>query len=241
MAGKILIYGGTGGVGADTARLLRARGHQLHLVARGADRLVPLAAELDAGWTAGDVRDSTLFPRVAEEAGAPLAGLVYAVGTITLGPLGRLEPDTFLNDYVVNVVGAAQAVRAALPALRQAEDGSAVVLFSSVAAGRGFRNHASIGAAKAGVEGLTRALAAELAPAIRVNAVAPSLTRTPLAAGLLGNERVEEGLAKAHPLRRLGRPDDLARTAAFLVSTEAAWLTGQVLGVDGGRGRIEAA
>jgi NAD(P)-dependent dehydrogenase (short-subunit alcohol dehydrogenase family) len=238
MAGKVLIYGGTGGIGAATGRVLRERGFDLHLVGRTEDKLTAIASELDASFTTGDVNDGGLFARVAQDAGDSLAGLVYAVGTINLRSLQRLQDSDFLEDYRVNALGAALAVKAALPALKKSQATASVVLFSSVAAVQGFTFHASIGMAKGAVSGLTLSLAAELAPKIRVNAIAPSLTRTPLAQGILANEQLAESIAGMHALQRLGDPEDIAQLAAFLLSEDAAWVTGQVFGVDGGRSTL---
>ena len=238
MTAKILIYGAAGGIGAATARLLHARGHALHLVGRKAETLVPLAAELQAGHTIGDVTDSHLFARATQDAGEVLDGLVYAVGSINLKPLQRLTEADFLRDYTLNALGAALAVQAAAPVLRKSEQGASVVLFSSIAATQGFGFHASIGMAKGAVQGLTLALAAELAPRIRVNAIAPSLTRTPLAAALLSNEQTAANIAALHPLPRLGTPEDVAQLAAFLIGPDSSWMTGQVLGLDGGRSTL---
>ncbi|MCR6496269.1 SDR family oxidoreductase [Thermomonas sp. S9] len=237
--GKILVYGATGGVGECLTRQLAAAGHPLHLVARDAQRLQALATALGAGFSAVDVTVEGAFAQVAAEAGTPLSGLAYAVGSINLKPFTRLTATDFLCDFQLNAAAAALAVQAALPALRAAPGGRAsVVLFSSVAAGRGFALHASIAMAKAAVEGLTRALAAELAPAIRVNAIAPSLLDTPLAQGIAGNVHLREAVAASHPLGRIGQADDAAALAAFLLSAQADWITGQVLGVDGGRGAV---
>lgn len=236
MASKVLIYGGSGGIGSATARLLRARGQDLHLVGRDPDKLAALAAELGVSFTAGDVLDPATFPRVAQEAGADLAGLVYAVGTINLKSFQRLAEADFLNDFRVNALGAALAVQASQTALKKT--GGSVVLFSSVAAGQGFTFHASIGMAKAAVEGLTLSLAAELSPQVRVNAIAPSLIRTGLAAGLLRNDQSAANLAAMHPLPRLGEPSDIANLAAFLIGPESGWITGQIFGVDGGRSTL---
>jgi NAD(P)-dependent dehydrogenase (short-subunit alcohol dehydrogenase family) len=213
MLGRVLIYGGTGGIGAATARLLRARGHSLHLVGRDEGRLAALAQELGAGFTAGDVTSADVFTRATQAAsdGGRIAGLVYAVGTINLKPLGRLTEADFEQDFRVNALGAAKAVQAALPALKAGDEPSSVVLFSTVAVAQGFASHASISMAKGAVEGLTLALAAELAPKVRVNAIAPSLTRTSLAQGLVSNETVANGIAQMHALPRLGTAEDLAR------------------------------
>jgi len=238
MAQKILIYGGSGGIGSAIGRILHARGVNLHLVGRDEERLAAVARELGATYTLGDVNDSTLFSRVAQDAGASLDGLVYAVGTINLRSLGRLTEADFLTDFGVNAMGAALAIQAALPALKKSEGKAAVVLFSSVAALQGFAFHASISMAKGAVDGLTLALAAELAPKIRVNAIAPSLTRTRLGESLLSNEQATKVIAEMHALQRLGTPEEVAALAAFLLSPEADWITGQTISVDGGRSTL---
>lgn len=238
MPGKVLIYGGSGGIGAATARALHGRGQALHLVGRDATRLAEVAEHTGATLTVADVEDPGSFAAVAEAAGSPLSGLVYAVGTINLKPLSRLTADDFERDFRINAAGAALAVQACLPALKAGEGMASVVLFSTVAVAQGFPAHASVSMAKGAVEGLVVALAAELAPKIRVNAIAPSLTRTPLAAALTANESVANAIAQLHPLQRLGVADDSAALAAFLVSDDASWITGQVIGVDGGRSRL---
>lgn len=238
---RVIIYGGTGGIGLATARALRSRGFALHLAARDTDRLTRAADELgETTFSAGDIADPDFFPAVTEAAGPGPAGLVYAVGTINLRPLSRLTRADAESDFRINALGAFSAVQAAAGALKAGagEAGAGIVLFSTVAAAQGFAAHASVAMAKGAVEGLALALAAELAPQIRVNVVAPSLTRTPLAAAITGNETLAQGIAAMHALQRLGRPEDVGALAAFLVSDEAAWITGQVIGVDGGRSAL---
>lgn len=237
MSGKILIYGASGGMGSACARLLSARGYSLHLAGRNQQAMEALADELQAGFTLGDVADDGFFETASAAAGESLSGLVYAVGSINLKTLGRLKRSDFLRDFELNALGAALAVQTALPALKKSTQGS-VVLFSSIAAAQGFSMHASIGMAKAAVSGLTLSLAAELAPGIRVNAIAPSLTQTPLAKGLLQNEAAVQSIAALHPIPRLGVAGEMAELAAFLLSAHSSWITGQIIGVDGGRSSL---
>jgi NAD(P)-dependent dehydrogenase (short-subunit alcohol dehydrogenase family) len=238
MADRTVIFGATGGIGSAIARSLHEQGTPLHLVARNSSRLADLASELGADVSLGDVTKPDLFERVAADLAGPCGGLVYAVGTINLGSLQRLTAQDFQDDFDVNAMGAALAVKALLPGLKKSAGTPSVVLFSSVAVGQGFAFHVSMGMAKGAVEGLTRSLAAELAPKIRVNAIAPSLTQTPLAEGILANEKMAEAITKSHALKRLGTAQDAAALAAFLLSDQAGWITGQVLGVDGGRSSL---
>jgi NAD(P)-dependent dehydrogenase (short-subunit alcohol dehydrogenase family) len=170
------------------------------------------------------------------EGGIGIAALAYCVGSIVLKPLKRAQASDFIEAFQVNALGAALAVRAAEQALRRAK--GSVVLFSTVAAAVGFPNHVVIATAKGAVEGLTRSLAADLAPDVRVNCIAPSLMRTPLAQALTANETVATAIAQLHPIPRLGEADDAAAMAAFLLGPEAGWITGQVFAVDGGRGTL---
>ncbi len=239
MADTYLIYGGAGGIGSALARRLRAKGYGVHLVSRDADRLAALAGEIGATWTAADVTDREAIAAATADAGPSLAGLAYCVGSINLKPVARLTDADFTRDFEINALGAVRAVQAALPALKAYEGETAsILLVSTVAVAQGFSAHASVSMAKGAVEGLTVALAAELAPKIRVNCVAPSLTRTPLAQGLTSNETMAKAIAALHAIPRLGEADDVAALGALLLDREAGWITGQIIGVDGGRSML---
>jgi NAD(P)-dependent dehydrogenase (short-subunit alcohol dehydrogenase family) len=238
MTKRIVIYGGSGGIGSATARILRTSGYELHLIGRTEEKLAPLATELQAGYTVGDVCDESLFTQVGKDFDGPWDGIVYSVGTINTGSLRRLTSADFLHDFQVNAMGAALAIKAGLPALKKSDGTPSVVLFSSVAALQGFIFHSSIGMAKGAVGGLTLSLAAELAPKIRINAIAPSLTRTPLSEKLLTNEKVAAAITELHPLKKLGTSEDIANLAAYLLSEKAGWITGQIISIDGGRSTL---
>jgi NAD(P)-dependent dehydrogenase (short-subunit alcohol dehydrogenase family) len=162
-----------------------------------------------------------------------LDGLVYCPGSITLKPFGRIRPEEFVQDFNLQVVGAVKVIQAVLPRLKSSESAS-IVLFSTVAVKSGFNFHTMVSASKGAIEGLSVSLAAELAPKIRVNCVAPSLTDTPLAESLLNNEAKREANAQRHPLKRIGNVNDIAEMAGFLISDKSRWITGQVFHVDGG-------
>lgn len=234
----IVVFGASGGVGDALSRRLAAADRPLFLVGRREDAVAPLAHALGARHAVCDVlKPDEIAQAVAEaDTGAGIAGLAYCVGSIVLKPLAAATETDFLDAYRLNAVGAALAVQAARKGLAAA--GGSVVFFSTVAVAQGFANHAVIAAAKGGVEGLTRALAAELAPAVRVNAIAPSLLQTRMARPLTGNPSMADGIARMHPLPRLGEADDAAALAAFLLSPDSGWITGQVIGVDGGRGTL---
>jgi 3-oxoacyl-[acyl-carrier protein] reductase len=225
---RYLVIGASSGIGATLAWSLRTEAEaEVWTASRGPGE----DSSRHLTWDASScVLDSTALPD-------RLDGLVYCPGSIRLQPFERLGDDDFLADLQLNMLGAVRAIRAALPALRQSQHAS-VVLFSSVAARCGMPMHASVAAAKGAVEGLTRALAAEFAPRIRVNAVAPSLSDTPLAARLLRTERQREAAASRHPLERVGSADDQAAAAQFLLSPQSGWITGQVIAVDGGLGSL---
>jgi NAD(P)-dependent dehydrogenase (short-subunit alcohol dehydrogenase family) len=234
----VLIFGGVGGIGEALARRLRAAGQPVVITSRALERASVLAQQIGATPAACDVLDEASIASAVTLAtpSGVLGGLVYAVGSIALKPLARTTADDMISAFRLNVVGAMSAVRQSATALKNAN--GSVVLFSSVAASQGFPMHTAIGTAKAAVDGLTVSLAAELAPSVRVNAIAPSLTNTPLAAGLTRSPAMADAIAALHPIQRLGTADEMAALAEFLLSANASWITGQIIGVDGGRSSL---
>lgn len=222
------IFGGSKGIGHAVAEQLLREGHSVWVFSRSGSGPHGATSVI---WDAEGEDVPSDLP-------AELHGFVYAPGSINLKPFRGLKLEDFQKDLSVNFFGAVKALQACLPALKLAPSAS-VVLFSTVAVAQGMPFHASIASAKGAIEGLVRSLAAELAPTIRVNAVAPSLVNTPLAARLLSTPEKVEASGKRHPLQRVGESADIAHAVAFLLSPSNSWITGQILAVDGGMSSLK--
>jgi NAD(P)-dependent dehydrogenase (short-subunit alcohol dehydrogenase family) len=230
MSKHYVIVGGTSGIGRALLDLLLERGHRITQISRHPEVVAGPSGIASIPW---DVRSQS-FP--SDLLPTALDGLVYCPGTIRLAPFERIADTDWLEDLEINLLGAVRALRGSIKALKSAENAS-VVLFSTVAASTGLPFHASIAAAKGAVEGLTRSLAAELAPRIRVNAVAPTLTATPLAERLIGSPAKRDAAADRHPLKTIGDPAVVARAALWLLE-DALLTTGQIIRVDAGFGDL---
>ena len=242
MSQRVLVIGGGGGIGGAVARMVVAGGGSVYLAGRDEGRLAAAGAELGMPWGSVDATDFTSVDACADAAAAALGGLdgvVNCAGSILLKPAHLTSGAEWQATLATNLTSAFACVRAAGRLLR--ESGGSVVLVSSAAARIGLANHEAIAAAKAGIIGLVRSAAATYArQRIRFNAVAPGLVRTPLAKGLVANELAEKASVAMHPLGRLGEPEDVARAIAFLLDPAQDWITGQVLGVDGGLADLKA-
>ncbi len=231
---SFLIVGASSGIGLALAQSLQKQGNQVITIARSSQQILT-----EAGIKEILMDISKPLENLTAELPEILHGAAYCPGTINLKPFHRLSEEEIMNDFQVNTMGAVRILQAVFPALKKAQ-GSSVLLFSTVASHLGMGFHASIALAKSGVEGLAKSLAAEWAVnKIRVNVIAPSLTDTPLASKLLNSEEKKEASNKRHPLGRIGNVDDIVPMANLLLSEKTNWITGQIIGIDGGMGSLK--
>jgi len=221
---NILLIGGSYGIGSAIAQQL-SQDTNVIIASRSNESIPTGATYLEYDATTDSITDLDL-PEVID-------GLVYCPGSINLKPFSMLKSEAFEKDLQINFLSLVQILKDLHPKLKASEQAS-VVVFSTVAVKVGMPFHTSVAAAKGALEGFSKSLAAEWAPTIRVNVIAPSLTDTPLAKRLLGNETKKEKMNERHPLKRVGEVEDIANMATFLLSEKSSWMTGQILGVDGG-------
>ena len=234
---KYLIFGATGSIGSSLANQMYEEKQDCHLIGRNEEELKEIANKLSYSYSVCDVMKinfaDNLFKDLHE---TEILGIAYCVGSIDLKPLRITKAKDYVSTYVLNLVAATDIIRTFQDSLKKNK--GSIVMFSTVAAKKGFPNHSIISPAKAAVEGLTVALAAELAPHTRVNCIAPSLTKSKMSTFLLQNLKTIDSISKLHPLKRIGEGFDAANLAKFLLSKNSSWITGQIIGVDGGRASI---
>jgi len=235
MSEKYVIFGATGSIGSSLAEQLKNSGKDIHLVARNESELNSISEKLKCSHTVADVLEKGFIEKIKSDI-SEIKGLAYCVGSIDLKPLRMVNEQDFQKCMKLNLYSAVETIKGFQESLKKNK--GSIVLFSTVAAQRGFTNHAIIASTKAAVEGLTVSLAAEFAPNIRVNCIAPSLTKSKIAEPMLKNTVIAEGIAKAHPLKRLGEGKDSASLAKFLLTEDSSWITGQIIAVDGGRSKL---
>lgn len=222
---NILLIGGSYGIGLAIAKELQFE-NNVYIASRSNENLADVKATHIAFDATTDTIDTSQLPAVID-------GLVYCPGSINLRPFKGLKPEAFETDLQINFLSLVKVIQSVLPNLLASEQAS-IVAFSSVAATMGMPFHTSVAASKGAIEGFAKALAAEYAPKIRVNVIAPSLTDTPLADKFLNNETKQEKSAERHPLKRFGKPEDSAQMATFLLNDKSSWISGQIFHVDGG-------
>ena len=235
MSEKYLIVGATGSIGSNLATKLYDSNKEVHLIGRNEDQTKSLSEKLGFTYSIADVLEDGFVDKIKSDVN-DIKGMAYCVGSIDLKPLKMASESDFNKCMKLNLYSAVELIKGFQDSLKKNK--GSIVLFSTVAAQRGFTNHSIIASTKAAVEGLTVSLAAEFAPNIRVNCVALSLTNSKIAQPLLKNTALAQGIAKAHPLKRIGEGKDGAALAKFLVTDESSWVTGQVIAVDGGRSKL---
>ena len=234
---KYLIFGATGSIGSSLANQMYEEKQDCHLIGRNKEELKEIANKLSYSYSVCDVMKINFADKLFKDLHeTEILGIAYCVGSIDLKPLRITKAKDFVSTYVLNLVAATDIIRTFQDSLKKNK--GSIVMFSTVAAKKGFPNHSIISPAKAAVEGLTVALAAELAPYTRVNCIAPSLTKSKMSALLLQNLKSIDSISKQHPLKRIGEGFDSASLAKFLLSKSSSWITGQIIGVDGGRASI---
>ena len=237
MKKKYLIFGATGSIGSSLANQMYKEKKDCHLIGRNSEELKKLSNKLSYNFSVCDVLKMDFAKDLlAELSDIEIVGIAYCVGSIDIKPLKLTKASDFVSSYVLNLVAVTDIIRSFQDNLKR--NSASIVLFSTVAAKKGFVNHTIISSSKSGVEGLTVALAAELAPSIRVNCIAPSLSKSKMAKNIIKNQKIEESIAKMHPLKRIGEGSDIASLSKFLLSKDSSWITGQIIGVDGGRSTI---
>ena len=237
MKKKYLIFGATGSIGSSLANQMYKEKKDCHLIGRNNEEMEKLANKLSYSFSVCDVLKIDFTKELLVElSDTEILGIAYCVGSIDIKPFKLTKSSDFVSSYVLNLVAVTEIIRNFESNLKKND--ASVVLFSTVAAKKGFVNHSIISSSKSGVEGLTVALAAEFAPNIRVNCIAPSLTKSKMAKNVIKNSKIEDSIAKLHPLKRIGEGFDAANLANFLLSKNSSWITGQIIGVDGGRAAI---
>ena len=235
MSEKYLIVGATGSIGSSLAEQLYASGKEIHLVSRNEEETKSLSEKLNCSYTITDVLEEKFVDKIKSDI-EEVNGIAYCVGSIDLKPFRMVTENDFNKCMKLNLYSAVELIKGYQESLKRNK--GSIVLFSTVAAQRGFTNHTIIASTKAAVEGLTVSLAAEFAPNIRVNCIAPSLTNSKIAEPMLKNKVLADGIAKAHPLKRIGEGKDSASLAKFLITEDSSWVTGQIIAVDGGRSKL---
>ncbi len=237
MAAKILIFGATGAVGSSLAKLLNENSISTHLIGKNEEEISRLSEETNGSYSVADVTDPSFIEKIDSDLkNIDIAGIAYCVGSIDLKPINLVTKKDYLKSLELNLFPIVEIIKKYKENLKKNK--ASIVVFSTIAVKQGFANHSIISPVKASLEGLTVSLAAELAPNIRINCIAPSLSNSKMARKILGNTKIAEGIAKQHPLKRLGEGKDSASLAKFLLSNESSWITGQIIGVDGGRSNV---
>jgi NAD(P)-dependent dehydrogenase (short-subunit alcohol dehydrogenase family) len=233
---KIIILGGSGTIGSSIATELKKKNYAPVLIAKNKEDLNSVAKSINCEYHVCDVLNSDKLRNTIEGIGDNVYGLAYCVGSINLRPLKLAKEIDYLESYRINTLGAINSIQASLSNL--IKNKGSILLFSTIAVQQGFINHSIISSAKGAIEGLTLSLAAELAPNIRVNCIAPSLTNSKMSQNMVKNETIRKAIEIMHPIPKIGDGEDFGDIGSYLLSESNKWITGQILHIDGGRSTL---
>ena len=233
---KILIFGGTGAIGFSIAKKMNEEGYSPVIISRNKEDLASKAENIGCEYETCDILDSDQIENVSKKYNDEVVGLAYCVGSINLKPLRMSKNDDFIDSFKINTLGAINVIKSNLPSLTK--NNGSILLFSTVAVQQGFTNHSIVSSSKGAIEGLTLSLAAEFAPKIRVNCIAPSLTDSKMSQKMISNEAIKKAIENMHPIPKIGQGEDFGDLSSFLLSEKNSWITGQIFHIDGGRSTL---
>ena len=233
---KILVFGGSGSIGKALATKLKSSNYSPIILSRNEDELKEVSKKIECEYRVCDVLNTNNIKEISEEFKGEISGIAYCVGSINLKPLKITNDQDFIESFKINTLGAINVIKLNQETL--ARNNGSILLYSTIAVKQGFTNHTIVSTAKGGIEGLTLSLAAEFAPKIRVNCIAPSLTDAKMTQKLISNETIKKAIENMHPLPKIGKGEDFSDIGTFLLSDRNSWITGQIFHIDGGRSTL---
>ena len=233
---KILIFGGSGSIGKALAAKLKQNGYSPIILSRNEDELKRVSEDIKCEYKICDILDTNRLKEISDELNNNVCGIAYCVGSINLKPLKITNDEDFLDSFKINTLGAINVIKLNQESL--SKNNGSILLYSTIAVKQGFTNHTIVSTAKGAIEGLTLSLAAEFAPKIRVNCIAPSLTDAKMTQKLISNETIKKAIENMHPLPKIGSGEDFSDIGSFLLSNKNNWITGQIFHIDGGRSTL---
>ena len=236
MKKKILIFGGTGTIGFSIAKSLKEQDYNPILISRNKENLINKSKQLGCNYEVCDILEMKQIEEVSKKHSEDVIGLAYCVGSINLRPLKITKDIDFIDSFKINTLGAINTVKMNLPSLNS--NNGSILFFSTIAVQQGFSNHSIVSSSKGAIEGLTLSLAAEFAPKIKVNCIAPSLTDSKMSQKMISNDTIRKAIENMHPIPKIGRGEDFGDLSSFLLSEKNNWITGQIFHIDGGRSTL---
>ena len=236
MSNKILVFGGTGSIGKALSKKLKKDNYEPIILSRNEEELKVVSKEIDCNYKVCDVLDLEKVKNISEEFKDDIYGIAYCVGSINLKPIKISKDEDYIESFKINTLGAINIIRLNYESL--AKNNGSILLYSTIAVKQGFTNHTIVSTAKGAIEGLTLSLAAEFAPKIRVNCIAPSLTEAKMTKKIISNDNIKRAIETMHPIPKIGSGEDFSDIGSFLLSEKNSWITGQIFHIDGGRSSL---